>query len=215
MSIAVFGASGMMGQRFIAAATDAGIALRLHYRSEPAGEAPPLSTIVVGALTDPTAVREVLRGASAVVVLFGPRGQNGDVFTAKATRAVIEGMRTQEQTRLLCMTCANSGPAAGNLSIAMRAAALAMKRFRSEEVSDDREAQERVVRNSKLDWTLVKPTRFSDSNGPEAVRAATNLDVGLRSRVTRDGVATFLLGEIAAPRFAQQTVYVTGAGSDA
>ncbi len=208
MSIAVFGASGSMGRRFIAAATDAGVALRLHYRSAPEDDAPPLSTIVVGALTDPTAVREVLRGASAAVVLFGPR-PNSEAFCAKATRAVIEGMRTQEQTRLLCMTCASLGPPAGNLSIAMRAAAMAMKRFRSEEQLDDREAQERTVRNSKLDWTLVKPTRFADG-GVENVRAATDLDIGLRSRVSRDSVASFLLSEITAPRFSGKTVYVSG-----
>ena len=89
-------------------------------------------------------------------------------------------------------------------------AAMAMKRFRNEEQLDDREAQERVVRNSKLDWTLVKPTRFADGGGSENVRAATNLDVGLRSRVSRDSVATFLLSEINAPRFSGQTAYVTG-----
>ena len=208
MSIAVFGASGSMGRRFIAAATEAGVALRLHYRSAPEDEAPLLSTVVVGALTDPTAVREVLRGASATVVLFGPR-PNSEPFCAKATRAIIEGMRSQEQTRLLCMTCASLGPPAGNLSIAMRAAAMAMKRFRNEEQLDDREAQERTVRNSKLDWTLVKPTRFTDGGGSENVRAATNLDVGLRSRVSRDSVAMFLLSEINAPKFSSQTVYVS------
>ena len=209
MSIAVFGASGSMGRRFIAAATDAGIALRLHYRSAPEDDAPLLSTVVVGALTDPTAVREVLRGASATVVLFGPRANNSDPFCAKATRAVIEGMRSQEQMRLLCMTCASLGPPAGNLSIAMRAVAMAMKRFRNEEQLDDREAQERTVRNSKLDWTIVKPTRFTDGGGREHVRAATDLDVGLRSRVSRNSVATFLLSEINAPRFSGQTVFVS------
>lgn len=215
MSIAVFGASGAMGRRFSAAATAADVALRLHYRSEPEGEAPPLSTVVVGALTDPTAVREVLRGASAVVVLFGPRATNGDVFCAKATKAIIEGMRAQEQRRLLCMTCASLGPPAGNLSIAMRAAALAMKRFRSEELSDDRAQQERVVRASKLDWTIVKPTKFADGGGTESLRAATDLDVGLRSRVSRDSVATFLLGEIVNPRFIEQTVFVSSGNGDA
>lgn len=61
MSIAVFGASGRLGQAFIHQATEAEFALRLHYRAKPSEQVPQESTVVVGSLNDPTAVREVLR----------------------------------------------------------------------------------------------------------------------------------------------------------
>ena len=210
MSIAVFGASGALGKRFIVAATQQGIPLRLHYRSAPDEEAPPLSTIVVGSLADPTAVREVLRGSEATVVLFGPRAGSNDVFCAKATRAIIDAMRKQEQKRLLCMSSATLGNLSTNVSIAMRATAMAFRRLRSDDQSDDRAEQERVVRNSRLEWTLLKPSRLTDDGAGQTYRADTALDIGLRSSIARDTVAQFLLAEIAHPRFIGQAVYITG-----
>jgi putative NADH-flavin reductase len=211
MSIAVFGASGATGQRFIAAATAAGHPLRLHYRTAPETEAPPYATVVVGSLADPTAVRETLRGVSAVVVLFGPRRGSKDVFCAKATRAIIEGMRSQGQTRLLCQTGAMIGELPANVSIGMKMMSKAWRKFVSEEQADDRDAQERVVRRSNLDWTLVKPPRLTDDVGTETVQTGVQLDVGLRSHVSRDSVAQFLLQEIVAPRYIQQAVYLAAA----
>lgn len=213
MSIAVFGASGATGKRFIVAATKAGIPLRLHYRTASTDTAPPLATVVVGALSDPTAVREVLRGTSAAVVLFGPRAGSSDIFCAKATRAIIDCMRTQEQRRLLVMTGAAIGPLADNVSMTMRATTMAFRRFTGEERVDDRADQERVVRNSRLDWTLVKPPRLTDNGAGETYRAEVDLEVGLRSSISRDTVAAFLLDEIATPRFVEKTVYVTGANA--
>lgn len=211
MSIAVFGASGATGKRFIAAAAQKGIPLRLHYRSAPDEDAPPLSTVVVGSLADPTAVREVLRGADATVILFGPRAASNDVFCAKATRAIIDGMRKQGQKRLLCMTSATLGAMPGNLSVAMRATTMAWRRLRPDEQADDRAEQERVVRNSRLDWTLLKPSRLTDDGAGQTYRADTALDIGLRSSIARDTVAHFLLSEIENPRFIGQAVYITGA----
>ncbi|MEO7521677.1 MAG: NAD(P)H-binding protein [Gemmatimonas sp.] len=210
MSIAVFGASGATGKRFMVEATARGIPLRLHYRSAPDEDSPPLSTVIVGSLADPTAVREVLRGVDATVILFGPRAASSDIFCAKATRMIIECMRKQEQRRLLCMTSATLGAMPGNVSVAMRATAIAWRRLRSEDQLDDRAEQERVVRNSRLDWTLIKPSRLTDDVAGQRYRADTALDIGLRSSIARDTVSQFLLSEIATPRFIAQAVYVTG-----
>ncbi len=211
MSISVFGSSGRAGRAFIAAASAAGHSLRLHYRSAPEDEAPPLATVVVGSLADPTAVREVLRGADAVVVLFGPRPKARHVFTAKATKAIVEGMQAQGLTRLICLTGATIGDSQGHLSIPMRTLEFAIRRLGDDEQADDRTAQERVVRASKLDWTLVKPPRLTDRAEVSGVRAARDLTVGLRSRMSRATLAAFLLEEIRERRYLQQAVYVEGA----
>ena len=210
MIISVFGASGRSGRAFIAAASAAGVSLRLHYRSAPEDEAPPLSTVVVGALTDPTAVREVLRGAEAVVILFGPRPKARHVFTAKATKAIIDGMVAQGQRRLICVTGAMIGDTPGNVSIPMRTLEFAIRRLSDDEQPDDRSAQEKVVRASKLDWTIVKPPRLTESSELTGVRAATDLSVGLRSKMTRATLAMFLLQEIRDRQYVQQAVYVEG-----
>jgi uncharacterized protein YbjT (DUF2867 family) len=214
VSIAVFGSSGATGQRFIAAATRAGIPLRLHYRSAPDDDAPPGAIVVIGSLEDPPAVRETLRGTSAAVVLIGPRSSSAEVCCAAATRAIVDAMRMQRQRRLLCTTGASLGPLPGNVSVPMRATAMAWRRLTSEEEADDRAEQERIVRASRLDWTLVKPSRLTDNGTGERYRAHTDLEIGLRSTIARDTLAAFLLSELLAPTFVGQAVYVTGTHED-
>jgi putative NADH-flavin reductase len=117
MIVAVFGASGRTGRAFVQVAAEAGLLQRLHYRTAPADPSPDTATIVVGALNDPTAVREVMRGADAAVVLLGPHQSAPKVFCAAATKAIIAGMRTQEVPRLLCITGAMIRPGTSGVVI--------------------------------------------------------------------------------------------------
>ncbi len=209
MTIALFGATGATGQRFVAAAENAGVTLRVHCRSTPMADWPTSMLTIIGSFNDRTAIRETVRGSSAVVILFGPRDNSKDIFCAQATRSIVLSMRAHERSRILCVTCAKVGELTSNVSMPMRAAALASRRFRSEEQADDRTEQERIIRSSRLEWTLVKTPRLTDAAGGAEVRAGVNLDIGLRSTISRDSLCDFLIGEINTPRFSGQTVYVS------
>ncbi len=214
MIVSVFGASGRSGRAFIAAASNAGLALRLHYRSAPEDVAPELATVVVGALKDPTAVREVLRGSDATVILFGPRPNARDrVFTAMATKAIVDGMRTQSQQRLLCVTGALMGVLSGNVSFTSRLTTLVQRRLKDDDLVDDRAEQERIVRNSRLDWTLIKIAALAESNTADAYHAAVDLKIGKDSQLARASLAQFILDELVAKQYVQQAVYVRSAAA--
>ena len=213
MIVSVFGASGRTGRAFVAAASATGMSLRLHYRSAPDGIAPDRSTVVVGALKDPIVVREVLRGTDAVVILFGPRPNTRDsIFCAKATRAILDGMRTQSPQRVLCVTGAMMGTLSHNLSLRMRITALWQRRTGSEELTDDRAEQERLVRSSRLEWTVVKPPTLTDATALEQVNAASDLKVGPDSQISRFSLAQSLLSELHERRFVQKDMYVRATG---
>lgn len=187
--------------------------LRLHYRSAPDDIAPDRCTVIVGALKDPIVVREVLRGTDAVVMLFGPRPNTRDsIFCAKATRAILDGMRTQSPQRVLCVTGAMMGTLSQNLSLRMRIAALWERRTDNEELTDDRAEQERLVRSSRLEWTIVKPPTLTDSTAPEQVSAASDLRVRPDSQISRLSLARSLLTELSERRFVHKDMYVRATG---
>ena len=98
MNIAVYGSSSRTGQRFIEVAATAGHSLRLHYRSKPAEQVPENATVIVGSLADPTAVREVLRGADAAVVFFGHKEDARVPYLADATKLIVSTMKTLSQS---------------------------------------------------------------------------------------------------------------------
>lgn len=210
MIVSVFGASGKMGRAFVSAANEAGIVQRLHYRTAPEEASPELSTVIVGALTDPTAVREVMRGADAVVVMLGHRDKDARKYCAAATKAIIAGMRTQNVSRILCVTGAMFGPLPRNVSLDLKLKSYFLRRTGWEDVMDDRDDQERIVRKSKLQWTVVKPAQLSD--GPLSINfeSGPTLSVGALSGISRHSLARFLVKELVQPQYAETAVYVKG-----
>lgn len=207
MIISVFGASGRTGHAFVRVAAEAGHLQRLHYRNKPSEMTPDTATVVVGALTDPTAVREVMRGSDAVVVLLGPRPDARGLFTAAATKAIIAGMRTQEVSRLLCVTGAMIGARPDNVGLTMKLMAFVQRKTDMVDMLKDRDEQERLVRNSKLQWTVIKPPKLTDGDaGP--YKAGASVSVGLGSHLSRAALAKFLLAEIESPQYATSAVYV-------
>lgn len=207
MIVSVFGASGRTGHAFVRIAAEAGLLQRLHYRNKPSDLIPDTATVVVGALADPTAVREVLRGADAVVIVLGPRPDARGVFCATATKAIIAGMRTQGVPRVLCVTGAMIGELPRNVGLAMKLFAFAQRKTERVDMLDDRDEQERLVRNSKLAWTVVKPPRLTDGTTAE-FDAAPTLSVGINNSLSREALAAFLVREVQVPQFASSAVYI-------
>lgn len=208
MTVAVFGASSRLGQEFIRQADAIELPLRLHYRSKPSEQVPDYATVVVGALTDPAAVREVLRGCEVAVVLFGHKQDARVPYCAAATKVIVQTMKALEQQRLIVVTDAMVGELPGNVGVGARLMNMFQRRTAHDGMLEDREEQERHVRNSRLEgWTIVKPPRFTD--GPAApVKVAPSVSIGVASKVSRASIAQMLLQEVQSPQFAQQTVYV-------
>ncbi len=207
MIVSVFGASGRTGRAFVQIAGEAGLLQRLHFRTASNEPSPDTATVVVGALTDPTAVREVLRGAEAAVILFGPNPSASKVFCAASTKAIIAGMRTQSVPRLVCVTGATVGEQSGSVSLAMKLFSFGARRTGQDEVMEDRDKQERLVRGSHLKWTLVKPPRLTDDPGGE-LDVGPSVPVGLGSHCSRQALARFLVKELMQPQYLDAAVYV-------
>jgi putative NADH-flavin reductase len=72
----------------------------------------------------------------------------------------------------------------------------------------DAAEQERLVIDSQLDWTLVKPPRLTKSPPTQLIRSGPTLHVGLLSRISRGDLATFMLNEARDSRYLQKRVYV-------
>lgn len=209
MNIAVYGASSRTGHRFIEAASAAGHSLRLHYRAKPAEQVPENATVIVGSLADPTAVREVLRGADAAIVLFGHKDDARVPYLAAATKLIVSTMKTLGQSRLVVVTGVEVGEHHGNIGVTQKLKTLFTRRNAPDGMMEDRDEQERLVKASQLGgWTVVKPGKLTDGPGTAAVTMEPGVPMGAGSQVSRTGLAKALLLELETPRFPQQAVYI-------
>ena len=75
-------------------------------------------------------------------------------------------------------------------------------------VDKDRDAQEVAVKESGLNWTLVKPFRISGAKPKGTVRAASAIRITAFTSTRRADLAEFLIKEFSESRFRGQAVYV-------
>lgn len=206
--LAIFGITGRTGHALGRAAVGRGMAVRGFARP---GSLMPADLgaikIVVGTFEDPARVLETVAGTDAVCCVFGPRPPYTEAFCASATDAIIHAMREAGVRRLLCQTGAMIGP--GNRTPAFALLARSVAR-RQPEAADDRLEQERLVQESGLQWTLVKPPRLTHRAAGHAVQADPALRVGLFSRIGRSDLASFILDAIEHEQFVGTRVFVRG-----
>jgi putative NADH-flavin reductase len=205
-TVAIFGVSGRAGHALTAAARARGWSVRSFCRIS--SVAPTGTAVIHGDFHEPERVRLVVEGARAVCCVVGPRTPYRDVFCALATRAIVGAMEAAGCRRLLCVTGAMIG------DVPTRSRPMSWMRawfgWRRPAVARDREEQETIVAASTLDWTIVKPPRLTEAEPCGRTAAGPELRVGLRSSISRADLATFLLDEIADPRFVHQRVIIHG-----
>jgi putative NADH-flavin reductase len=81
-------------------------------------------------------------------------------------------------------------------------------RYWCPELADDASEQEHVVIDSRLDWTLLKPARLTNSAAMHLIHSGPTLHVGLLSRISRGDLATFLINEAWDSQHLQERVYI-------
>jgi putative NADH-flavin reductase len=206
MAVAVFGASGATGQAVVAEALSRGWAVRALVRPSTTWVVPRGVTAVPGSLDDAQAIESVMRGATAAVVVFGPRPPFRDVFCAEATAAVLEAMARMGVQRVACQTGAMTAPDRAHVGLGLRALAWAFRRQRPE-VAADRVAQEQLVRQSSTRWTLLKPPRLVARPPTGRYLAGPAVRVGLRSSLRLAHLGSLIADCVALDQHVGAAVY--------
>jgi len=202
MRLTVIGASGGIGREFVrqAAAADhevtavirdsarSSAALR-EWERVPVGGPGRLHIAVVDSLS-PGALVGAVSGRDAVVSALGPQGRSGDqTVNSQGVRAAAMAMQEAAVTRIVAVSAAplfTDGPLLFRAVLRRVAWALFGTHYA------DLERMEKVLRESGLDWTTVRPERLTDRAGTgrpvlTVDRPAPGLSVG------RADIATAIL----------------------
>lgn len=141
------------------------------------------------------------------MIVFGPRAPCTDVFCAKETKRIIEVTRQVGVKRLICQTGAMIGDYKQNRSFLFE---VMSNKFRESNPAgyQDRVRQEEFVKQSGIDWTIVKPPRLTNSRRKKKIVACEDTLIGLLSSISRYDLALFILHELVTPRFIRKTVFI-------
>jgi uncharacterized protein YbjT (DUF2867 family) len=213
--ILVVGATGGSGRAATTALLRRGHTVTAFARSaDQLGAAPGLRT-VRGDVTVPDDLETALAGTDAVVVTLGIsepaplvrlRGarHTPDDVRSRGTSAIVAAMRQAGLRRLVVQTSFGLGETRAALPLTMRAV---FRVLLAPQIADH-ERQEHVVRESGLDWTLVRPVNLHDGPAqPDAHVAEAGTVVSMH--VTRATVGEVLADVLDQPRTVRQALAVS------
>jgi putative NADH-flavin reductase len=200
MELTIFGATGATGTCLTEQALAAGHQVTAVVRDPARLSVPesPRLRVITADLMDPAAIGPAVAGAGAVFAAFGPRGTGPTTVLRDGTRSVIEAMLKEGTHRLILVSGSivaddGEGPAMRYLVKPLARGTLLRH------VAADMRGAEEQVRESGLDWTIVRPPRLT--SGPASGTYRTEIGRNVRRGVTvcRADLAAYMLGIITDP----------------
>ena len=160
--------------------------------------------VVEGSVTDPAACLPAVKDADAVIVALGA-GRKGEVREA-GTRAVVVAMKQAGGRRLIVQSTLGVGSSRPNLNLLWK---YVMFGALLRPAYADHVRQERVVEESDLDWTIVRPSAFADQSPGPVRHGFGGSESGLRLKIDRADVAAFLLAQVGHESYLRRAVSIS------
>lgn len=164
-------------------------------------------TVIKGDILDSRIIEEAVNGQDAVCVAIGAKPIRRYVYVfSRGTHYVVEAMKRVSCRRLVCVTGIGAGESKGHGGF------LYDRIFHPlllKPLYEDKDRQEFIVRESGLDWVIVRPGFLT--NGPRTGRfhVLTDLTEVTASRISRADVAHFILQETREMRYRSQAPLLT------
>jgi uncharacterized protein YbjT (DUF2867 family) len=208
MNVLIIGAAGRTGRLAVKLASAAGHKVTAFVRSaESPRTAAPEVRVVAGDATDVAPLSDAMVGQDAVIDTVGGKTPflNSDLESNVAV-AVVAAMKRRGVKRLVAVSAVGVGDSRAQGTFFFRRIVLPLFLRGS---TRDKEAMEKVVRESGLEFIVVRPAVLNDheSAGP----ARVFLDGRKVNEITRTDVAQFLVEQLQGDRYLGQAVTISNA----
>jgi uncharacterized protein YbjT (DUF2867 family) len=191
MKIAVIGATGTVGREIVKQAVEQGHDVTALSRSgKLAGTDASNVRVMTGDVFDPDTLLPIVENQDAVIVALGG-GLWGNI-RSQGTANVIGAMQQTGARRLIVLSSLGVGDSEYVLDFKWRRIMFGLI-LRA--VYLDHFRQERAVRLSDLDWTIVRPGSYDDTadQGKAHIGDLRALRGALKLKISRSDVAQFML----------------------
>lgn len=195
MNLLIFGATGSIGGELVKQALEQGHAVTAFARNLAKLDIQHQNLkLFQGDVTDITAVEKAVQGQDAVLCSLGSGTQTKGTVRSEGTRNIIQAMEKVGVRRFICQTTLGIGESQGNLNFFWK---YVMFGFLLRQVFADHVKQEEYVKQSHLDWTIVRPSAFVDGNHTGVYRHGfPGTDKTTKLVISRADVADFMLRQL-------------------
>ena len=219
MKLTIFAATGGIGRQLLEQAVAAGHDVTAVVRNpKNLSRAVPFVTADLAA-PDPAALQSAVAGADAVLSGLGARSKSEAGVAAQGTRAIVAAMQATGVRRVVVVSAAPIGTVASPgrpkppkydpgdgffMRHLFSPYAKASQRGRYADLA----LMEDVLRDSDLDWTIVRPPGLTDKPLTGTYRTAYGRNLRRGFYVSRADVAQLMLGVLEQPEAIKQVIGV-------
>lgn len=207
MQILIFGASGRTGQELVKQALALGHNVMAFVRN-PAKLSITHDNLEIfqGDIVDYQMVDAAVKGQDAVLSALGASSPfKFDKPVVDGMINIIKAMENNNVSRLIYLSAIivkESRKYAGVLGRLLSPVLL------RNEIAGH-EAREQLIKRSRLDWTIVRPAKFSDNGSKTDYRSGLNIRAnGITDNISRDDTADFMIRQLNDPTFIRNTPIV-------
>lgn len=203
MRVIVFGATGKTGRHVVTAALEHGHQVTAFGRSvdrfDLTSDALHLHT---GDALDPESVSSAVAGHEGAIVCLGSTGLGDKTTLATGTKNVVDAMLKHGTDRLVVLSAAGVDDSWKQIPWSSRLLFRTMLR----NVFADHHAQEALVEQSPLDWTIVRAAVLKDEPAVGTYIASNTAKTG---KINRADVAACLVDQLDDPTYSRRAISAT------
>ena len=203
MRIIVFGATGKTGQYVWRQALEQGHEVTVFVRSVVKLESVESNLhIVQGDVFDADSVAKAVTNHDAAIVCLGSSNLRDKTTLTVGTKNVVDGMIRYNVERLIIVSAAGVEESWAQISWFARLLFKTLLR----NVFSDHNSQEAIVKESSLEWTIVRSAVLTDQPASGAYTASNTETV---RRISRADLADFLVKQVTDTTYIQQAISIT------
>ncbi|NEU06885.1 SDR family oxidoreductase [Flavihumibacter sp. R14] len=195
MRILIFGASGKTGYELVRQALEQGHHITAFVRNPSNLKIAHINLQVFqGDVTNYKLVTDAVKGHDAVFSTLGAASPfKYDQSVVDGVSNIVKAMEANGIMRFIYMSAINVEESRRNAGLLIRV--LGTTLLRTETAGH--EAREKIIRQSRLDWTLVRSAKLSDGKFTGKYRSGEDIKAkGIAAGISRADVADFLLRQL-------------------
>lgn len=204
MKLVIFGATGSVGAKVVEQALEQGHQVTAFARTPAKLDIQHRNlTLFQGDVANLSSAEQAIQNQDAVVCVLGSGKNLNSTVRSEGTKQIIRAMEQTGVRRLICQSTLGAGDSWGNLDFYWK---YVMFGFILRKVFADHQLQERYVKQSHLDWTIVRPSAFIDGPRTGSYRHGfSGSDKTSTLKIARADVADFLLKQLGSDAYLGKT----------
>jgi putative NADH-flavin reductase len=208
MKLIIFGSTGSTGRQVVTQALEQGHDVTAFARSpEKLDQKHEKLQVIKGNVLDFASVERVIQGQDVVLCTLGLPPMDKSNLRANGTKNIIRAMEKTGVKRFICQSSDGVGDSRDTLPFLMK---YLIVRFMLRRAFADHEIQENYIKESQLDWIIVRPVALTDGEHTGSYQHGYTADnKTVTFKISRADTADFMLKQLADNNYLHKTPSVS------